>query len=144
MEKQTNGVTLKEYLNERIDNLADKVAANEKKNDEALKISAAEIERRLEQLNGEAGRITKVLEASIPREVHERDIKEINGRLEALTISSKDYVTRDYLSATLKTPSEDIKMLNTSKDVNAGKTMQTAAIISFIMSAIAIAVALIK
>lgn len=144
MEKQPNGVTLKEYLNERIDNLRNKVDALEKSNAEAVNKSAVEIERRLETLNGEAGRIAKVLEASIPREVHERDIKEITGKLEALTIASKDYITRDYLAAMLKVPGDEIKVLNTSKDINTGKTMERAAVVAILIALAAIAVALWK
>jgi hypothetical protein len=44
--------------------------------DSALALQAAEYERRLQQLNGEQGRITNILKESIPREVFENYVKE--------------------------------------------------------------------
>jgi hypothetical protein len=51
--------------------------------DEAKKLQAKEYERRLESLNGEAGRIRDILKESIPREVFDREINSIRTRLAA-------------------------------------------------------------
>lgn len=42
---------------------------------EALELQATEYERRLDALNGEAGRLAKVLDQSVPREVYEAYVK---------------------------------------------------------------------
>jgi len=50
--------------------------------EKALKLQAKEYERRLEDLNGEAGRIKDVQKESIPREVFDRMIDSLNEKFE--------------------------------------------------------------
>lgn len=85
----------------------EKIAAR----DRELAKQALEYERRLADLNGEAGRIKKIQENSIPREVfdrtmeankerHERDLQEIRNRHEIFAIEiRKDLKTiTDYIN----------------------------------------------
>lgn len=51
----------------------------------ALKLQAKEYKRRLKDLNGESGRIRNVLDHSIPREIHQLDIKRLDDKIDILT-----------------------------------------------------------
>ena len=113
-------VSVRKYLKSRIKGLSSRVDSLEESNLRALNLQAAETQRRLDDLNGEAGRITKVLEASIPREVHERDIKELRGLIDGLT---------------------------KVKDVDKGKSTQTGVIAALILSLLGLligAISLVK
>lgn len=142
-----NKVSLKEYLITKIDDLEEKFDIAEKNRDNNLALQAKETERRLNALNGEAGRITKVLELSIPREVHERDIneikslhdrdiKEVKALIDVLNLAGQKWVTQDYLAGVLKEPNTDIRSLNSSRDVQTGKSLQNAVMIALIFSVI--------
>jgi hypothetical protein len=50
----------------------------------ALKVQVIEIRRRLNELNGEGNRIKEILKESIPREVFDRTINDLRGRIEAI------------------------------------------------------------
>jgi hypothetical protein len=64
--------------------------AHQKAVDKALEIQAKEYERRLEALNGEAGRLAKVLADSVPREVFTNYAKDAAEREQALVSSQTD------------------------------------------------------
>lgn len=53
--------------------------------EKALELQAKEYERRLEGLNGEAGRLHKMQEQYVPREVFERMIDELRKELRTLS-----------------------------------------------------------
>jgi hypothetical protein len=53
--------------------------------DKELELQATEYERRLQSLNGEAGRIRDILKESIPREVFDREMNSINDKIEIIT-----------------------------------------------------------
>jgi hypothetical protein len=55
--------------------------------DKALKIGAAEYERRLELLNGEAERLRKMQETYLPRELFETMIKGVIGAIVGIIIA---------------------------------------------------------
>lgn len=102
----------------------------EKAKELALQLQHLETNRRLETLNGEAERITKVLSLSVPREVFEAFQKEVLSRLEdvrkeitTLGLNNKDMITRDNLSDILKIPNEDIKDLTGYNNVSRGKNI---------------------
>lgn len=64
--------------------------AHERAIDKALQLQASEYERRLEALNGEAGRLAKVLADSVPREVFAQYVKETEARERALGTTQSD------------------------------------------------------
>lgn len=137
-------ITLREYLEEKIKHLQEKMILLNAANEKALTLKAEENKQHFENLNGEAGRINKILEATIPREVHERDIKELAGKIEAVNLTSKDFVTRDYLAATLRTPSDDIKSLTSNKDVQTGKNIVIGIVITFLLTLLSIGISIFK
>lgn len=102
-------ISLREYFDKEIKHLEEKMMMLNAATEKALILKAEENKQHFESLNGEAGRINKILEATIPREVHERDIKEL---------------------------AKDIKALTAHKDVGTGKSMTIAAVIMFILGAI--------
>lgn len=52
--------------------------------DRELKLQAAEYERRLQALNHENERIVEILKQSIPREIFERTLNDLNNRIQIL------------------------------------------------------------
>lgn len=65
-------ITLKEHI--------EKILALEKENnDKALKLATTELARRLEALNGEAGRLNKMQETYYPRQVAEPGLDQIEN-----------------------------------------------------------------
>jgi lipid II:glycine glycyltransferase (peptidoglycan interpeptide bridge formation enzyme) len=87
-------VGLKEYFEKLIELEKDN-------NDKALKIATVELARRLEALNGEAGRLNKMQETYYPRQVAEPRFEQIEKEIKELIIfkaiaankASKDSVT---------------------------------------------------
>jgi hypothetical protein len=128
--------SFKEYFTKTIDHLEEKIDSSQSTNSKALELQSVETERRLEALNGEAGRLTKILDASIPREVHERDIKELRALIDVLTLAGTKWVTQDYLAGVLKQPGMDIRDLTSSKDIQTGKSLQNSVNIALIFSII--------
>jgi hypothetical protein len=51
----------------------------------ALKLQAQEYKRRLKVLNGEGDRIKEILKESIPREIFDRTISGLEGKIQILT-----------------------------------------------------------
>ena len=79
-------VSMREFLEQRIDALRTEIVTRLDASDKAviiqldakekaLMLKSVEVERRLEMLNGEAGRLAKVLAESVPREVWEQSQK---------------------------------------------------------------------
>lgn len=64
--------------------------AHERAVDKALQLQADEYERRLDALNGEAGRLAKVLADSVPREVFQNYVKETEARERAMSATQTD------------------------------------------------------
>ena len=62
---------------------------------DALMINAKEIERRLELLNGEAGRLSTVLGASVPREVWEQHTQSLDEWRRGVDAQLSGYVGRE-------------------------------------------------
>jgi hypothetical protein len=56
-----------------------------KARDKELKLQAKEYERRLKVLNGEGERIKEILKESIPREIFDRAMEGLNGKIQILT-----------------------------------------------------------
>jgi hypothetical protein len=56
-----------------------------KARDRELKLQAKEYERRLTVLNGEGTRIQEILKESIPREVFDKTMEGVNGKIQILT-----------------------------------------------------------
>lgn len=76
---QPTEISLKEYF--------ENILALEKQNNEkALKLATAELARRLEALNGEAGRLNKMQETYYPRQVAEPRLEQIEKELRELQI----------------------------------------------------------
>lgn len=88
-------ITLKEYFEKVIE-------AEKDSQDKALKIATVELARRLEALNGEAGRLNKMQETYYPRQVAEPRLDQIEKEIRELQIfkavldnkASKDSVNR--------------------------------------------------
>jgi hypothetical protein len=66
-------VTMKEFIALQFDSL-----------DRATKLQAKEYERRLDGLNGEAGRLSQMQSTYLPREVYEINHKELCNKVESL------------------------------------------------------------
>ncbi len=63
--------------------------------DRALTLQAAETERRLDALNGEASRLAKVLSESVPREVWQQTRDSDQKALEVAVREAGTYITRE-------------------------------------------------
>lgn len=136
-------VSLKEYFNLKIDDLKELFLRDSKEKETALKLQSVETERRLDALNGEAERITRILALSVPREVFEAFQKEIGGGLAQIKLDNTNLVTKDNLSSILKTPSDEIKGLTSFRDFSAGKASQTSVLISYFISILGIVIAIL-
>lgn len=136
-------VSLKEYFDLKISDLKELFLKDSKEKETALKIQSIETERRLDALNGEAERITRILALSVPREVFEAFQKEISGALTQMKLDNTTFVTKENLSNVLKTPSDEIKILTSSRDFSAGKASQTSVLISYFISILGIVIAIL-
>lgn len=79
---------LEKLVMQRIDALENITDMRFKAAEEALNLKSKELDRRLDALNGEAGRIAKVLEQSIPREVFDNYKKEMDVKINDLKEST--------------------------------------------------------
>lgn len=110
-------IALRTYLEEKIKHLEKQIKLYQKLNEKALILKSEENKIHFQTLNGEAERIKEILKSTIPREVHERDMKELFGKIEVLT---------------------------TSKDINTGKSAMIGIVIIFLLNLVTIAIALLK
>ncbi len=79
---------LKELVTMQIEALRELTEARFMSSSEALKIQAAEYERRLDALNGEAARLREIQSEYLPREVYDSEHKEINKKIELLALDT--------------------------------------------------------
>jgi hypothetical protein len=63
--------------------------------DKALELQAAEVERRLQVLNGEYARIDKVLAGTVPRELYQQAHEVLKQRIDALEDAGIARTTRE-------------------------------------------------
>ena len=71
-------------LDERIKALGETVRRTEAGGEKALQLATVELHRRLELLNGEAGRIREIQAAYVPREVFDRYKESVEQRVSNL------------------------------------------------------------
>lgn len=60
--------------------------------EKALKLQATEYERRLEALNGEAGRLREMQQTYIPREIFDRSLQQQNEKFERVVSDLKERI----------------------------------------------------
>lgn len=70
----------------------------QKLRDIQLVIQAKEYKRRLKDLNGEAGRLRSMQENYIPREVFDRTVNELNGKIQVTSDYKKEQEGRNKLT----------------------------------------------
>jgi hypothetical protein len=89
--------------------------------DRALTVSTQELHRRLESLNGEAGRIREILASCVPREVYDRGLDSLE---KSINVTAVDFDRR-------------LKALENANANMAGRTWIGGAVILIIAAAIA-------
>lgn len=69
--------------------------------DKALQIQTREFERRLTELNGEAGRLREIQARYVPREVHDGKVGELEKAIRGLEIWQSNMIGRMAMVSTL-------------------------------------------
>lgn len=87
-------ISLREFLELKIEHLKEIVELKELLIEKARQLQAVEYERRIGESNNHLAKLKEVYAQikaeNIPREVHDRDMKEVFGKIEVLT-TSKDF-----------------------------------------------------
>jgi phage-related minor tail protein len=113
-----------ENLNVVLARVEERIVASDK----ALTLATQELHRRLESLNGEAGRIRDILATCVPREVYERGIESVE---KASKVTADEFDRR-------------IKVLENQSANLAGRTWIAGAVVLILAAIIAAVIPLMR
>jgi hypothetical protein len=88
---------LKELLSNRIDYIEKLTAERFSSDAKALELEAKELARRLDGLNDEAERLRRMQETYVPREIWEKDHKELQRQVEELRLYKSNEEGKQYV-----------------------------------------------
>jgi len=113
--------------------------------DKALTVATQELHRRLEGLNGEAGRIREILAACVPREIYDRGIHSTEEASKVMMAEFDRKIEALEKAGDVKNEATDarLKVLENASANMAGKTWIGGAIVLVLAAIIAAAIPLL-
>ncbi len=106
-------VSLREFLEHKIDDLEDKLVLQRASDQQALQLQANEYERRLKALNNEHERLAAQRAETVNREIWDRFQTEYNTWQQSYEVRYADVITRRELDQRLKEVGDKMELFRT-------------------------------